>query len=100
MERTAWAVEGNSDAAVEFQGRKFTAQGNGALHLCSSICRNLGRHAHIDYCRNAKGQCQGPESEHIDVPMLPNRNRAKDWVSHEVFWARTGWFFPCLYRRR
>ncbi|KAG8930696.1 hypothetical protein FRC01_002390, partial [Tulasnella sp. 417] len=94
MERTAWAVEGNSDAVVEVKGRKFAAQDDGAPQLCSSICRNLGRHAHIDYCRNAKGQCQEAESEHIDTPMLPNRNRAKDWVSHKVFWARTGFKDP------
>ncbi|KAG9001922.1 hypothetical protein FRB90_011463 [Tulasnella sp. 427] len=94
MERTAWAVEGNPDAIVEVQGRKFAAQDDGAPQLCSSICRNLGRHAHIDYCRNAKGQCQEPESEHIDAPMLPNRDRPKDWVSHKVFWARTGFKDP------
>lgn len=96
MELTAWAVEGNSDAVVEVQGRKFAAQESGAPQLCSAICRDLGRHAHIDYCRNAKGQCQEPESEHIGVPMLPNINRPKDWVSHKVFWARTGQFIVCL----
>ncbi|KIO18763.1 hypothetical protein M407DRAFT_224787 [Tulasnella calospora MUT 4182] len=87
MERTAWAVEGNSDAVVEVQGRKFAAQDDGAPQLCSSICRNLGRHAHIDYCRSAKEECK--EVGHIDVPMLPNRTRPKDWVSHKVFWERT-----------
>ncbi|KAG8926003.1 hypothetical protein FRC01_009457, partial [Tulasnella sp. 417] len=92
MERTAWAVEGNSDAVVEVQGRKFAAQDDGAPQLCSSICRNLGRHAHIDYCRSAKEECK--EVGHIDVPMLPNRTRPKDWVSHKVFWERTGFKDP------
>ncbi|KAG8901723.1 hypothetical protein FRC00_005050 [Tulasnella sp. 408] len=92
MERTAWAVEGNADAVVEVQGRKFAAQDDGAPQLCSSICRNLGRHAHIDYCRSAKEECK--EVGHIDVPMLPNRNRPKDWVSHKVFWERTGFKDP------
>lgn len=90
MEHTAWAIEGNADATVEIQGRKFAAQEGGAPQLCSSVCRDLGRHAHIDYCRNEKGPCQEPESEHITTPMLPNRSRPKDWVSHKVFWARTG----------
>lgn len=91
MELTAWAVEGNADAVVEVQGRKFAAQETGAPQLCSSICRNLGRHAHIDYCRNEKGgECREAESEHITTRMLPNLDRPKDWISHREFWARTG----------
>ncbi|KAG8974509.1 hypothetical protein FRC05_007308, partial [Tulasnella sp. 425] len=89
MELTAWAVEGNADAVVEVQGRKFAAQDTGSPQLCSSICRNLGRHAHIDYCRNVKGQeCREAESEHITTRMLPNLDRPKDWISHREFWAR------------
>ncbi|KAG8903433.1 hypothetical protein FRB99_003282 [Tulasnella sp. 403] len=88
MEHTSWAIEGASDVSIEVQGRKFGAQDSGGPQLCSSVCRNLGRHAHIDYCRNVEGQCQEPESEHIKERMLPNPDRPKDWVSHKVFWAR------------
>ncbi|KAG8897271.1 hypothetical protein FRB99_008270, partial [Tulasnella sp. 403] len=35
-----------------------------------------------------------PESEHIKERMLPNPDRPKDWVSHKVFWARTGFRDP------
>ncbi|KAG8900445.1 hypothetical protein FRB99_006041 [Tulasnella sp. 403] len=94
MKHTSWAIERAADVTVETQGRKFGAQDNGAPQLCSSVCRNLGRHAHIDYCRNVKGQCQDPESEHIKERMLPNPDRPKDWVSHRVFWARTGFRDP------
>ncbi|KAG8903436.1 hypothetical protein FRB99_003285 [Tulasnella sp. 403] len=94
MENTSWAVEGAADVTIEVQGRKFGAQDNGAPQLCSSICRNLGRHAHIDYCRNVKGQCQEPQSEHIKERMLPNPDRPKDWVSHKIYWARTGFKDP------
>ncbi|KAG8930698.1 hypothetical protein FRC01_002392 [Tulasnella sp. 417] len=96
MELTAWAVEGNVDAVVEVQGRKFAAQETGAPQLCSSICRNLGRHAHIDYCRNVKGgeECRDAESEHIKTRMLPHLDRPKDWISHREFWARAGFKDP------
>ncbi|KAG8900443.1 hypothetical protein FRB99_006039 [Tulasnella sp. 403] len=94
MEHTSWVIEGATGVTIEVQGRKFSSQDNGALQLCSSVCRNLGRHAHIDYCRNMKGQCQEPESEHIKERMLPNPDRPKDWVSHKVFWARTGFRDP------
>ncbi|KAG8900672.1 hypothetical protein FRB99_005823 [Tulasnella sp. 403] len=94
MEYTAWAIEGAADVTIEVQGRKFGAQDNGAPQLCSAVCRNLGRHAHIDYCRNGKERCQEPESEHINERMLPNADRAKDWVSHRIFWARSGFRDP------
>ena len=92
MERTAWAIEGDANATVEIQGRKFAAEENGAPQLCSTFCRDLGRHAHLDWCRNTKTgpRCQEPEIEHIDIPMLPDEGRPKDWISHKLFWARSG----------
>lgn len=96
MENTAWAIEGTDDAFVELQGRKFGAHDGGAPQLCSTVCSALGRHAHIDYCRNVGGAaCQEAESDHIRRPMVPNADRPKDWVSHKAFWARTG----ALHRR-
>ncbi|KAG8855500.1 hypothetical protein FRB96_007004 [Tulasnella sp. 330] len=94
MENTSWAIEGAADVFVEVQGRKFAARDGGAPQLCSSVCTDLGRHAHIDYCRNAKGNCQEPESEHITVSMLPEPSKDKDWVSHKAFWARTAFKDP------
>ncbi|KAG8984733.1 hypothetical protein FRB93_006355 [Tulasnella sp. JGI-2019a] len=94
MENTSWAIEGAADVFVEVQGRKYGARDGGAPQLCSSVCSDLGRHAHIDYCRNVKGGCQELESEHIAVPMLPDSSRPKDWVSHKVFWARSGFKDP------
>ena len=93
MDQTAWAVEGTQDVAVEVQGRRFGGQDSGAPHLCNLVCSQLGRHAHVDYCRSHDGPCQGNDSSHIDMPMLPNPKRPKDWVSHALFWKRTG--APC-----
>ncbi|KAG8993098.1 hypothetical protein FRB94_011064 [Tulasnella sp. JGI-2019a] len=94
MENTSWAIEGAPDAFIEVQGRKYAARDGGAPQLCSSVCLALGRHAHIDYCRNEQGDCREPESEHITEPMLPEPNKPKDWVSHKAFWARTGFKDP------
>ncbi|KAG9021281.1 hypothetical protein FRB95_002446 [Tulasnella sp. JGI-2019a] len=98
MENTAWAIEGGSELGsnvfVELQGRRFAAVDGGAPQLCSSVCSNLGRHAHIDYCNNIEGRCQEPESEHIHTAMLPQPHRPKDWVSHKAFWAKTGFKDP------
>ncbi|KAG8921722.1 hypothetical protein FRC02_012397, partial [Tulasnella sp. 418] len=94
MQNTAWAIEGNADAIVEVQGRKYAARDAGTPHICSSVCTQLGRHAHIDYCRTQDGSCQGNDSVHIKERMLPNPDRGKDWISHKLFWARTGFKDP------
>ncbi|KAG8918942.1 hypothetical protein FRC02_002026 [Tulasnella sp. 418] len=94
MQNTAWAVEGNADAVVEVQGRKYAARDSGTPHICSSVCSQLGRHAHIDYCRTQTGVCKGDEFMHIRERMLPNPDRPKDWISHKLFWARIGFKDP------
>ena len=48
------------------------------------LCRNLGRHTHIDYCRSADTRtCRGTDIQHINVPMVPHPDRAKDHITHE-----------------
>lgn len=55
------------------------------------VCSNMGRHAHKDYYRaqNA-GSCNAQEAEHIHLRVDPNPERAKDWISHKLYWRRTG----------
>jgi hypothetical protein len=105
MSKTKWAIEDGS--IVEVNGRKFGAKDDGAPLLvcitmfvpnriliffqCSMLCKELGRHAHIDYCRTEPGQpCTGPGIEHISAPLHPNPNKAKDFVVHDLYWRRTG----------
>ncbi|KAG8904121.1 hypothetical protein FRB99_002205 [Tulasnella sp. 403] len=100
MDQTAWAVEGGEDASVEMHGHRFGSQDNGTAQLCSMVCKDIGRHAHLDYCRTFSDfpapthECHDPDTEHIDYLMSPNPNRPKDWVSHRAFWARTGFRDP------
>jgi hypothetical protein len=90
MDNTVWAIEGTTGAFVEIQGRRFTRQDSGAPHLCHMVCAQQGRHVHIDYCADKNDIHEGNEALHIDVPMLPNPGRAKDWISHALFWKRIG----------
>ncbi|KAG8924163.1 hypothetical protein FRC02_010615 [Tulasnella sp. 418] len=94
MQNTSWAVEGDASAVVEIQGRKYAARDAGTPHICSLVCSQIGRHAHIDYCRSFDGSCQGNESLHIEERMLPNAHRPKDWISHKLYWERTGFRDP------
>lgn len=55
------------------------------------FCQDRGRHVHVDYCRVGEDEdCGGPEIQHIEGQLAPHPERAKDWVSHSLFWRRTG----------
>lgn len=118
MSKTLWAVDGPEGTLMEVNGRKFASTDDGAPMLvrflpvvskrfltetqCSMLCRSLGRHAHIDYCRseNPLGAtvCSGADLEHIRTQMRPDPSRAKDWVNHDLYWRRTGTFTPLVER--
>ncbi|KAJ7722957.1 hypothetical protein B0H16DRAFT_1895971 [Mycena metata] len=95
MSKTRWAVDGPDGTILELNGRKFGKDDDGAPMLCNLVCKELGRHAHLDYCRaDDAAACGGPEIEHIKTRLTPNPNRAKDWISHSLFWRRTGFKDP------
>ncbi|KAG8713471.1 hypothetical protein FRC09_018671 [Ceratobasidium sp. 395] len=94
MTATKWVVEGSdANPIYELQGRKFGSGDEGAPMLCSLVCAAQGRHAHIDYCRDPSN-CGEPECEHINERMHPQPDRAKDWISHSLSWARSGFKDP------
>lgn len=95
MSKTQWAIEGPEGTTRELGGRRFGSTDEGAPMLCSLVCRSLGRHVHIDYCRTAHGEiCGGTEQEHIEERMWPRPDDAKDRISHSLFWKRTGFKDP------
>ncbi|KAG9087788.1 hypothetical protein FRC06_002366, partial [Ceratobasidium sp. 370] len=94
MTATKWVVEGDdANPVYELQGRKFGSGDEGAPMLCSLVCAAQGRHAHIDYCRDPNN-CDEPECEHISERMNPEPDRPKDWISHGLSWARSGFKDP------
>jgi hypothetical protein len=93
MSRTKWVVDGANNT-VELDGRKFGNSDDGAPMLCSMVCKSMGRHAHIDFCRNPDSICLGAGVQHIKTRLEPEPDRAKDWVSHTLYWQRTGFKDP------
>ncbi|KAL1684093.1 hypothetical protein EV122DRAFT_200466 [Schizophyllum commune] len=92
MSRTRWALD-DEDGTIELDGRKFGANDDGAPMLCNLVCKEMGRHVHVDYCRApADGACQGEGVLHIQNRMRPDPDASKDWISHKLFWRRTGDF--------
>ncbi|KAF8306077.1 hypothetical protein DL93DRAFT_2172249 [Clavulina sp. PMI_390] len=95
MEQTTWTLDGDDDAVREIQGRKFSSGDSGAPMLCSMVCKELGRHAHIAYCRSSNPRaCSDREIQHITKRMAPEPHRAKDWITHNLYWARAGFKDP------
>lgn len=90
MKTPPWAGDPNTAGNSMSHTSELTEPGY--PQLCSSRCRDLGRHAHVDYCRTSKndGPCSENSVEHMEGLMHPNPDLPKDWISHEAFWARSG----------
>lgn len=99
MARTQWAIDGPDGTVFELDGHKFGSSDDGAPMMCNLVCRNMGRHLHIDYCRTTAGNaCNQAETNHIAERMVPNPDQAKDWITHNLYWRRLGGI-PCFTRR-
>ncbi|CAI2161944.1 15836_t:CDS:10 [Funneliformis geosporum] len=90
MTQTEFAGEDNNE--FEYRGHKLRVGDQGTVVLCNLYCKDLGRHRHIDYCQNEEN-CksllnQGQDLQHIHVN--PNPDKPKDFISHKLFWDRTG----------
>ncbi|KAL4072300.1 hypothetical protein J3A83DRAFT_4093511 [Scleroderma citrinum] len=96
MSRTRWTIDGDDTEALEVEGRRFSTNDEGAPMMCNLLCQALGRHVHIDYCRSDdEAACTGnDEIQHIDRRLLPDPDRPKDYVTHSLFWKRSGFKDP------
>ncbi|KAI6163533.1 hypothetical protein EDD17DRAFT_475985 [Pisolithus thermaeus] len=97
MSRTRWTIDGPDDgAALEIEGRRFSTNDEGAPMMCNLVCQAMGRHVHIDYCRSdQEAACVGTdEIQHITRNLRPDPDRPKDYVTHNVFWKRSGFKDP------
>lgn len=90
MQKAIWSIEGSEGSTIEMEGHRFGAQESGAPQLCFMYCKHLGRHAHIDFCRNSLAYCQEADTEHALERIRPEPDIPKDWVSHRLYWARMG----------
>ncbi|KAG1720811.1 hypothetical protein EDB19DRAFT_1646869 [Suillus lakei] len=96
MSSSRWAVDGPDDTGLEVEGRRFSSNDEGAPMMCNLVCQAVGRHIHIDYCRAPDAAaCSGNnEVQHISKRLLPNPERAKDCMTHNLFWRRAGFKDP------
>jgi hypothetical protein len=63
--------------------------------MCNLVCSSMGRHVHIDFCRAGEHTaCTGAEVQHIGTRMVPEPDRAKDSVTHSLYWRRMGFKDP------
>ncbi|KAG6330620.1 hypothetical protein ID866_8469 [Astraeus odoratus] len=91
MSRTRWTVDGPDGAALEIEGRNFSTNDEGAPMMCNLLCQSMGRHIHIDFCRADEDPCIGnDEIEHIWTRLQPEPDRPKDFITHHLFWKRSG----------
>ncbi|PVF98805.1 hypothetical protein CPB86DRAFT_757922 [Serendipita vermifera] len=98
MRSTEWMIENR--ASIRVNGLQYATGDSGSNMLCSMVCSALGRHAHIDVCSS---QCRATagdgEIEHIQSSIGPTVDGASspteyDWVTHRLFWERSGFKDP------
>ncbi|KAI6143621.1 hypothetical protein BKA82DRAFT_4181550 [Pisolithus tinctorius] len=78
MSRTRWVVDESDDAAaLEVEGRKFSTNDEGAPMMCNLVCQAIGRHI-----------------QHIAKRLLPDPDRPKDYMTHSLFWKKSGMYRP------
>ncbi|KAG1768958.1 hypothetical protein EDD22DRAFT_843764 [Suillus occidentalis] len=96
MSSSRWVVDGPDDTGLEVEGRRFSSNDEGTPMMCNLVCQAVGRHVHVDYCRASDTfACRGnTEVQHISKRLMPNPERAKDYVTHNLFWRRAGFKDP------
>ncbi|EIW81351.1 hypothetical protein CONPUDRAFT_82336 [Coniophora puteana RWD-64-598 SS2] len=96
MSQTRWAIDGDEGTTIEVEGRRYAANDDGAPMMCNLVCQSMGRHTHFSYCRSATAaECAGNDQiQHISKRMNPDPNRPKDFITHGLFWGRSGFKDP------
>ncbi|KAK0189051.1 hypothetical protein F5146DRAFT_693680 [Armillaria mellea] len=97
MSKTRWAVDGPAGTSIEINGHKFGTEDDGAPMMCNLVCQDMGRHAHVDYCRadaQTIATCGSAEIQHVRERLRPNPDRPKDFITHSLFWRRSGFKDP------
>jgi hypothetical protein len=92
MSKVRWSVDGPDEEGLEVGGRRFSTNDEGVPMMCSLVCKVIGRHVHIDYCRaETPAECRvNSEVEHITKKLQPEPDRPKDFLTHSLFWKRSG----------
>ncbi|KAF9239496.1 hypothetical protein BU15DRAFT_88040 [Melanogaster broomeanus] len=96
MSNVRWSVDGPDKEGLEVDGRRFSTNDDGAPMMCNLVCQALGRHIHIDYCRAKNAaECRGSlEVQHVTRKLQPDPDRPKDFLTHGLFWKRSGFKDP------
>jgi hypothetical protein len=61
--------------------------------MCNLVCQDMGRHPHVDYCRadaQTVATCGSAEIQHVRERLSPNPDKPKDFITHSLFWRRSG----------
>ncbi|KAH9039442.1 hypothetical protein EDB83DRAFT_2228401 [Lactarius deliciosus] len=88
MSQTRWAIDDLDDTTFELEGRKFSSNDEGGPMLCNMVCKSMGRHVHVDFCRGSDSH--NSETQHVDKKISPNPDDPKDWITHALHWRRMG----------
>ncbi|ORX89069.1 hypothetical protein K493DRAFT_306093 [Basidiobolus meristosporus CBS 931.73] len=85
------------DDEFELRSHTFNVGDSGSCFLCNMYCQEFGPHAHIEYCEIGATHAVksiDKERKHILGQLKPHPERPKDFITHKLFWDRTGFKDP------
>ncbi|KAK9764513.1 hypothetical protein K7432_007905 [Basidiobolus ranarum] len=85
------------DNEFELQSHTFNVGDSGSCFLCNMYCQELGPHTHIEYCEIGPSHSTiavDKERQHVQGQLKPFPDRPKDFITHKLFWERTGFKDP------
>ncbi|GBC20091.1 uncharacterized protein OCT59_006577 [Rhizophagus irregularis] len=108
LHNTKHGIDGNMTQIKfsEDNASEYTSvDSQGTFTLCNMHCKNLGRHRHVGYCQNEeicklRNDNDRHDLKHINEQIQPNPDRPKDFISHKIFWKRTGFKDPYSYQEK
>ncbi|RHZ44791.1 hypothetical protein Glove_709g38 [Diversispora epigaea] len=84
----------DDDKTFEYGGHKLKSGDHGTFIMCNLHCKDAGRHRHIDYCQNGSNCKNEKNLQHIQGKVHPDPDKPKDYISHRLFWERSGFKEP------
>ncbi|KAF9231816.1 hypothetical protein BU15DRAFT_81945 [Melanogaster broomeanus] len=77
MSNVRWSIDGPDEEGLEVEGRRFSTNDEGAPMMCNLVC-----------------QAGNPEIQHSARKIQPDPDRPKDFLTHNLFWKRSGFKDP------
>ncbi|CAG8665575.1 9195_t:CDS:2, partial [Paraglomus occultum] len=85
---------------ISYKKHTYRSGDSGSPVYCDMLCKDANRHLHVDYCpdettcKASKLTKRKDQIEHINDKIEPYPKKPKDYISHRLYWSRSGFRDP------